>query len=788
MLCRKVLRDMKENKGAYAACIVVIIIGLTIFTSFSAVTDNLTLAQRNFYRDQNFADGFAEVRRMPYREIEKLKQIPGIKDIQGRMVEDVRVFTPDGESDVYLRLVSVDPLKENPINGVHLTEGLPLKKGAMQIWVDSKFFEANNLKLNQEIEIIAEGRKRSLHLVGAGQSPEFIYAMRNSSDIYPDPEKFGIAYIPLDSMQKIFSNRNTVNSIIFTLQPGAAYSSVEQELEPKLKKFGLENLYPRKDQTSDLLLTSELKGIQAMSTSIPALFLSVAGAILYIMLRRMVDQQRGQIGILKALGYTNKEILFHYMTYPLTCGLVGGIIGGLGGIALSFPLTSLYGWFFNMPGLQGSFSPWYFLECILISLVFSAFAGYQGSKRSLSLHPAEAMRPPAPPSTNKTLVERAVLFWNMLTVQGRMAVRNIFRSPGRTFFIFFGIMFAFSLGGMTWAFKDMSEQMLYDQYEKIEKYSAKVFLSAPKDARHAASELGRFPGVKRAEPMAEIPLTLKNQWREKNVVLLGIPKDSTLYSIMDKDYKSVPPPEDGILISERLADLLGARPGSTLSLESPLMRDPEQEKTVRVSGVIPQHLGLNAYMELEAAQALIDNGRFATIVMLKMDEENIPALQEEYNTSSAVSEISNRTEMLNKTREMMGSFISMVFIFALFAILIGFAVIYNSSIITLSERSRELASMMVLGMTPSEVLSVITFEQWFIGGFAMLAGIPLTKLLLVAMAESISSDLYTMPTTMSLMAVCTAFIITVTSIWIAQRLAGKKIRNLSLVEVLKSRE
>ncbi|MGI6554852.1 MAG: hypothetical protein ACOX2P_05695, partial [Bacillota bacterium] len=106
MLCRKVLRDMKENKGAYAACIVVIIIGLTIFTSFSAVTDNLTLAQRNFYRDQNFADGFAEVRRMPYREIEKLKQIPGIKDIQGRMVEDVRVFTPDGESDVYLRLVS----------------------------------------------------------------------------------------------------------------------------------------------------------------------------------------------------------------------------------------------------------------------------------------------------------------------------------------------------------------------------------------------------------------------------------------------------------------------------------------------------------------------------------------------------------------------------------------------------------------------------------------------------------------------------------------------------------
>ena len=160
------------------------------------------------------------------------------------------VFDTGRESDVYLRLVSVDPLKENPINGVHLTEGVPLKNGAMEIWVDSKFFAANNLKLNHEIEIIAEGRKRSLRVVGAGQSPEFIYAMRDSSDIYPDPEKFGIAYIPLQSMQAIFSHQNTVNSIIFTLQPGAAYSSVEQELEPKLKKFGLENLYPRKDQTA----------------------------------------------------------------------------------------------------------------------------------------------------------------------------------------------------------------------------------------------------------------------------------------------------------------------------------------------------------------------------------------------------------------------------------------------------------------------------------------------------------------------------------------------------------
>jgi putative ABC transport system permease protein len=788
MLKKKVLRDMKENKWAYAACIIVFAIGLMIFTAYSLVMDTLNLAQQDFYKKQNFADGFAEVRAMPYREAEKLRRIPGIKDLQGRMVEDVRVLLPGQGNDVYLRLVSWDPSQENPINGVRIDRGLPqLKDDAMNIWVDSMFFAANGLTLNQEIEVIAGGRKIALRVVGTGQSPEFIFATRTSGDL-PDQEKFGIAYLPLESMQTLFPQKNTVNSIIFTLQPGVSYTSIEQELEPKLKPYGLESLYPRKDQISHLMLTQELKGLEAMSGSVPVLFLSVAGSILYIMLRRLVEQQRGQIGILKAFGYTNREILGHYLTYALVAGLVGGLLGGLGGITLSFLLTAIYRMSFNMPGLQGSFSPAYLLAGILLSLGFAAFAGYQGCKRVLRLEAAEAMRPPAPPSAGKTLLERAAFFWNMLTMQGRMAVRNIFRNPGRSFFVFFGIMLAFALGGLTWAFQGMTDRMVLDQYEKIEKYNAKVSLAAPMEDDSVSKELSRFPGVKRAEALVEIPVTLKNQWHEKNVVLLGIPQNSKLYNIMDKQYKTLPPPKDGILISERLAGLLQAQEGSTLTLESPIMRNRSEEKKVKVSGVIPQYLGLNAYMELETAQALLGNGKIATAVLLDIDESNIPLLQDEYNGSAAVSGITNKTEMLNKTKERLASVSSAISVLAIFAILIGFAVIYNSSIITLSERSRELASMMVLGMTPAEVLSVITFEQWFIGVCAMVAGIPVAKLLLAGMAKALNNDVYTMPTTMSTAAVGAAFAISIASIWMAQRLAARKIRRLSLVEVLKSRE
>ncbi|MDH7577395.1 MAG: FtsX-like permease family protein [Bacillota bacterium] len=788
MLWKKAVRDLKDSKASYLACTAVIFIGLVVFSSFSIVMDNLDVSQRNFYRTQRFADGFAEVEAMPGAEVEKLRNLEGVADIQGRLVKEARVLLPGREESVYLRLISVDPAAENPINGMELMQGIPLERGEMNIWVDNKFFKANHLKLNQEIEVIVEGKKKDLRIVGFGRSPEFIYALRSSTDLYPNPARFGIAFVPYEAMRALFAAGKTVNDLVFTLRPGADYLALEQMLEPELKPYGLKRIYPRKDQISHFMLTQELNGLRSTARTLPLLFLSVAALILYIMLRRMVEQQREQIGILKALGYTDREILLHYMVHPLIVGAAGGLTGWLAGIALSFPFTTLYQMFFNMPGLESRFSPVYFLLSILLSLTFSGFAGYQGCKGVLALKPVEAMRPPAPPVAAKALLERFPLIWGMFTVQGKMALRNISRNKRRSLFVFAGITFAFSLGGLTWALQDMSEQMLLAQYEKVQTYNIKVDLAHPLDQEKATRELARFPGVKSAEPVAEIPVTLKNEWREKDVVLLGLPQDGRLYNILDKGDRRVAPPRNGVLISERLARLLGAGTGTQLTVASLMMRGPEEKKKVEVVGVIPQYLGLNAYMEIEAAGRLLGQENLATGVMLLVDEQRVPLLQREYNSSSAIAGFVNRAEMFNQVQELLASYSGTILIFALMAVVTGFAIIYNSSTITLSERSRELASMMVLGMTPAEALAVITFEQWVISIFAMLAGIPLTKLLLAGMAQALSTDIYTMPAEMSGLSAVVAFFITAASIWIAQRMAAKKVDRLSLVEVLKSRE
>lgn len=788
MLWRKVFRDLKENKGTYIASIVIITIGLMVFTSFSIMVDNLHSSQQSFYKDQNFADGFAEVVALPFSDLDRLDTIEGISEIEGRMVKDVRVLFPNRTENVFLRLVSINPNKAHPINGIHLTQGIPLNDREMNIWLDDNFFEANKLSLNDEIEIIAAGKKVALTIAGIGKSPEFIYALQSIADIYPTPETFGIAFVPLEIMKTLFPQDNAYNDLIFTLEPHTSFDDIKEQLEYQLKPYGLVNLIPRDDQISHLLVTQEIESLEAMSTALPVLFLSIAAIILYITLKRLVEQQRGQIGILKALGYTHKEIIFHYMSYSIIVGFVGSILGGLCGTLLSFPLTNLFEEFFNMPGLAGDLSLKYMVYGILLALLFSLIAGYQGCKKVLSLEPAEAMRPPAPPLGKKVLLEKVKVFWNMLTVQGMMAVRNMSRNKGRTAFIFFGIMICFSISAFTWSMNDFMQKMVFDQYEKIEVYDLKITLSTPLDEEKVTRELEKNPGVKKVEAMAELPITIKHNWHEVDTVLLGIPKDSQLYNILDNNYNKILPPNNGLLLSERLAKLLDAEVGTSVVVESPIINNINQERMLEVAGIIPQYVGVNAYMELGGVQEFFQQRGLATALMLNVEADKISPLQEKYIESEMIASIDERSQRVEQLNEMMESYGSMIYIYALIGIVIGFAIIYSSSVITLSERSRELASMMVLGMTPAEVLSVITFEQWFIGIFAMVAGIPLSLVMLTGISEAISSDVFTIPATMSFTSIILAFLITSISIWIAQKFAAKKIKNLSLVEVLKSRE
>lgn len=782
MLWKKMWRELRENKAAYLACISVIAIGLMLFTSMSVIYEGLSDAKNNFYTDYQFADGFAHVRGISQTQVDRLSFEEGVAHLEGRMVKDARVLFPDREENIFLRLVSIIPEQKTRLNDVMIVDGVLPTAGSRGILLDPGFLEANGLRPGDTIPVIIAGKQVELTVAGAALSPEFVYAMRTPMDIYPDPATFGVAWMPLGVMQNLFGDES-LNDIVFTLSAGHTYEDVESRLKPRLESFGLESIYARENQLSEAILEQEIRAMESMVTSIPLLFLIVAATILYVLLKRMVEQQRGQIGILKAFGYSSREILFHYISYALIIGALGGLLGSLLGFWLSYPMMKMYEEFFTLPGLTGQFSLNYLVLGVLLSTGFGVLAGYFGSKGVLKLQPAEAMRPPAPPLAKQTLLERWRLYWDNLTVQGKMATRNTFRNLGRSFFTLIGVMFAFSLIATTGYFLSMTDVLVLDQFTKVQTHDVKVVFAAPLDSWDAQLELSRAPGVNRFESYLEVPATLNHKWYEKGTVILGIEQNSEMYNLLSSDGVKVALPSAGIILSQNLAEKLQAKVGTRLEVESPYAKD--SPVYIEVVDIVPQYLGSNAYMEINALGRLLGQGNISTAALLSVEEGAFPYLKDRYRESKGVFSVEKKDAMLLKFSELMESYGYTYWILALFGMLTGFAVIYNSGIVSLSERKRELASLRVMGMTPREVLQVLAFEQWFVSIFGMLAGVPMTMLFLQGMASAMDEDLFSIPVILELRPFIIGALGTVASIWLTHWVILRKIRKLSMVEVLK---
>lgn len=790
VLRKKTLREIKENKGVYIACMVVIAIGLLAYTAMSIVVENLERAQGNFYEQTHFADGFIKLTGYPENKVKSLGSVPGVDTIEGRILKDVRIFEEQTDANRSLRMISIDRSSPPELNQVQLFSGRLPDDHTSEILVDPKFFAANKLTLGDSLTLILEGKRATFTIVGTAQSPEFIYAMRSAQDLYPDPLTFGISYVPLSSLKALIQESGQVNEIAFSLEPGANFEAVKDQLQTELKRYGLQSIIPRKDQTSHAILLGELNSLKGMTTTLPVVFLGVATIILYTMLRRLIEQQRVTIGTLKAFGLTNREIILHYLSYPLFIGGFGGLLGGLSGIFLSFPLTAVYEEFFALPGLKSTFSIKYLFFGMALSLGFSLLSGIKGSLDILRLEPAEAMRPAAPGSAHKTRLEQIAWLWNTLSSQAQMGVRNVFRAPVRSLFTVVGMAVVYSLMTVSWSMQNMTDKMTTFQFEEVQTYDVKIALNSPASSRAVQYALAHEPGISKVEPLLEIPAALKNQWYKKEVLIMGLPLETTLYNVLDQEGKKVAIPESGILLSERLANLLQVKAGDSILVESPLSRDfiDKKDQTLMVKGVVPQYVGLNAFMEIGSLQELLQQGEISTSMLIEMDPQGVSPLKSKYRDASQVASIESIKETSEKISELIASTGFTIYFLAVLAGIAGFALIYNSSIISLSERQRELASLRVLGMTPREVLRVITSEQWTLCLLGILLGIPLSFGLLAGMAQSMSSDLYSIPTELPPFALLGAAGGTALSVWIAQTRAHRKIRSLPFVEILATKE
>lgn len=784
-LNRKLLRDLWNLKGQVLAIAMVIAGGVATFIISFSTIDSLVLTQQAFYRDNRFAEVFASVKRAPQRLEERILAIPGVERVQTRVVGMATLEVEDFTEPITGQLVSLPNTGQPELNQPYLREGrLPRRRASDEVVISEPFAEAHDLHPGDSLSAIINGRGKALTIVGIGLSPEFIYQIQPGA-LFPDYERYAILWLRQEPLAEAYDMDGAFNNVTLTLARGALQAEVIDRLDRLFRPYGGIGAYGRENQLSHEYLSQEIQQLRSMAGIVPLIFLGVAAFLLNVVITRMINEQREQIAVLKAFGYSNHTIGLHYVTLILLILAVGLLPGVIAGAWLGHGMSRIYSDFFRFPYLHYHLAPGVVIAAVGISTLAALLGALHSVRRAARLPPAQAMRPEPPARYRTTLVERLGA-QHLFDQPTRMILRHLERQPFKSLLSVLGIAMAGAIL-MVGAFQeDAIDYMIDVQFSLAQREDMAVTFTEPA-SRKSLFELQALPGVQRVEPFRAVAVELRAGHRSYRTSLQGFEEDSRLHRVLDKDLNPLRLPGAGIVLTDYLAKWLEVGPGDRLIVE--VLEGSQPVLEARVAGLVKEYIGVSAYMDITALNRLMREGHLISGAFLAVDERAQQRLFERLKERPRVAGISIRQVAIQSFYETMAE---TLLIFALVNTLlagsIAFGVVYNSARIAFSERSRELASLRVLGFTRGEIAYILLGELAVLILVAVLLGFFIGWLFCRLIAENLTSELYRVP----LVTEPSTYGFSASVVLVAAILSGiliwRKLYRLDLIAVLKTRE
>jgi putative ABC transport system permease protein len=790
VLSRKLWRTIWNTKGQFLAVVAVVMVGISVYISMSTAFYNLNRSVNLFYEENNFGDYYFHVIRAPVQITRQIESVPGVMKATGRIQKDVPVMK-ENDQRATVRLTSFPLPMEDEVNRLQLLTGRLFEKypqsGGVEILLDPQYAQVNGLLVNNTINVVAEGKQVPLTVVGTATSPEFIYPMKDAASLMPEPKSFGIVMLPQNQAEQVLNMTGQINQVVLKLTPGVNEKKVAEQVKSILKPYGNLADYPRKQQLSNAVMQGELDGLKAQGRILPVIFLVIAAFIQLIMLGRMIKSQRLQIGVMKALGYDNRQIMLHYTGYSLMVALAGALLGTLLGLLLASVFSQAYAQFFNLPEAIGGINLTAIGYGFSLSFAVGAAAGLTASRGVVAVNPADAMRAEPPKSAHKLLLERWNWLWRKLAPAWKMSLRSVLRNRERTGMTLLGVVFAVGMLVMSFFAKDSIDYMLKTHFYQEQHYDYLLRFASPVREGELFN-ISRLEGVTAAEPIFEVPVKVHFEGRSEDDLLLGLPLDVSLKSLTGEQGQPLQLPEEGVLISQRTAAKLGVQVGDRVTVETLLGLGPSRSGSFKIAGINRQLVGSGSFVTLAQANRVLQERRLISGAMLKVDPGKTMQLEKELNEMTGVSSILSRQKELENFNQNLGTMIYSISIMIIFSVILGFAIVYNSSVISFGERKRELASLRVVGFTSREVSGLLLKENLLqtLAGVAL--GLPFGKFISEQYMKAVSTDLFTLPVVVYPLTYVLSAAGGIFFIMVAHLFAAKGVKRLDLVEVLKNRD
>ncbi|WP_426448466.1 ABC transporter permease [Paenibacillus sp. S-38] len=773
ILIKKLFRDIKQSIGQFLALVLVIAVGAFFYTGLVTLSSNLSAYTKDYFHAHHLSDLNVYYDQISKQDTAKLGNIEGVNKVEGRYTFDATQFFDGTKAALKIHSIPAG----NTINTPVMIEG-SLPSGKDQLLLDSHYAREHQYKVGDQIKVSVNDKVVAFTISGLGENAE--YAKKNETQ---DHKTSGFAYVAESGVPRIAGSLY-YNEVLIDAEEGVDVDRLGQNVEAQSKRLSYESQISKERTFSYSQLQQTIHNNKLMSKVIPLVLFLIEAIILFLIMSRIIDSQRNQVGIMKALGVKNSSIMLHYMGFPVLVGIIGSILGCAAAAGLFIPLIEASNArAYSLSNIAFPLSPFSVIPPILYSSAFGMLSCYLSGLGILRERAAQAMRPKPPKKMKKLLIEQFPGIWRRISYSHKLILRNIFLHKQKALASSVGVVVSTVL--LITAFgTQTSLQRVADQIEEVNTYDLKVEYT-----REAELQKLQLPiGIESSYHQSSFPVEFLKGDQHENATLIVTEKDNALIQFFDENDNPVALEDSGVLVPKSYADPYQIAVGDTIRIK---FTDPSfANKTVemKVTQISNQYSNPSFYCTTAYLKSFGIDYKPTSLLVKAGSAADLASARQFFEQDKQVVTIEDKNDLKESAQYILRQNRFVFILFIISAVILSFGAIYTISSINIYERNRELATLKVLGYPKSKINRLIFGENMILTAFAVIAALPVSGYMYSIIVKALSSTHQQIPDQFNLLAILVSVILAFLLTTLSNLLLRRKVSRIHMIESLKSIE
>ncbi|MFF2176105.1 ABC transporter permease [Lysinibacillus sp. NPDC058147] len=769
----KLLRDIKQSMGQFIAIVLVIAVGAFFYAGLVTYSNSLSAYTKDYFQKHNISDLNVYYSQLSKNDVTRLSKIEGINKMEGRYTFDGTQAFEDYKTSLKIHSIP----ENNEINTPTIIEGnIPSKKD--EIFLDSHYAKEHHYRVGDQIQITANERKFNFTISGLGENVE--HAKKNEIQ---DHKTYGIAYIAEETLPEILSGFY-YNEIIVDAKEGYDIETLGKSIEAQSKQLSYLDQVSKERTLNYSKINQTIYNNSLMSKVIPLVLFLIEAIILFLVMSRTIDSQRNQVGIMKALGVKNSNIMLHYMGYPVLAGIVGSIIGCIMAATVFIPLvTKSCARAYSLPDIQFSLPIFSIIPPIIFSSAFGVLSCYLSGRSILKERAAQAMRLKPPKKMKKLLIERVPGLWSHISYSYKLILRNIFLNKQKALASSIGVIVSTVL--LITAFGTQASLLkVADQIEDVYTYDLRVDYT-----RGTNSNTVKLPSeIKNSYLLSTFPIEFIKDNEKESATLVVTEKENNLIHFFDENDDRISIENNGVLVPKSYADKYHISKGDSINIKftAPELKNTSVE--MKVLNISTQYSNPSFYITPEYLKNFDIDYNPTSLLVQASNSTDVMSARNFFEQDRRVETIADKSDLKKSAQYIVkqNSFVFIMFITS--AIILSFGAIYTISSINIYERNRELATLKVLGYQKNKINRLIFLENIILTTFAVIVALPISGYVYKIIVKALSSTHQQIPDKLNLLIILVSIIVAFLLTIVSNLLLRRKVTKINMIESLKSVE